>query len=461
MKTFDLVVLGAGPGGYVAAIRASQLGKKVAIVEMDKMGGVCLNRGCIPTKAVLKSAHSVHELKDMKELGIDVEIKGLDGAVAVKRATAISDRISKGVSFLMKKNNIEVLAGFGKINSETTIEVKSATGVESVAFKNLIVATGAHYKTFPGLEHDGKRLIGAWEAIKMETLPKSIGIIGAGAIGVEFAYFWNAFGVEVHIFELQKHLLPIEDDDSSVEVEKAYKKYGIKMSLGIEGVRAVNNGKDVSIFVKEGTKEVEHKFEMGLIAVGMTGNIDNIGLEAVGIKTERGFISVNSMYQTNVPNIYAIGDVSGPPLLAHAASHEGVTAAEHLAGLHPHAIDKMNIAGCTYCQPQVASVGYTERELKAKGIEYKVGKLPFVANGKAVASNEKDGFVKTLMGKHGEMLGAHIVGTQATELIHEYVLFKTMEGIDEEIFATIHPHPTLGEWLGEAVLASKGRALNY
>lgn len=461
MKTFDLVVLGAGPGGYVAAIRASQLGKKVAIVEMDKMGGVCLNRGCIPTKAVLKSAHSVHELKDMKELGIDVEIKGLDGAVAVKRATGISERISKGVSFLMKKNNIEVLAGFGKINSATTIEVKSATGVESVTFKNLIVATGAHYKTFPGLEHDGKRLIGAWEAIKMETLPKSIGIIGAGAIGVEFAYFWNAFGVEVHIFELQKHLLPIEDDDSSLEVEKAYKKYGIKMSLGIEGVRAVNNGKDVSIFVKEGTKEVEHKFEMGLIAVGMTGNIDNIGLETVGIKTERGFISVNSMYQTNVPNIYAIGDVSGPPLLAHAASHEGVTAAEHLAGLHPHAIDKMNIAGCTYCQPQVASVGYTERELKAKGIEYKVGKLPFVANGKAVASNEKDGFVKTLMGKHGEMLGAHIVGTQATELIHEYVLFKTMEGIDEEIFATIHPHPTLGEWLGEAVLASKGRALNY
>jgi dihydrolipoamide dehydrogenase len=461
MKTFDVVVLGSGPGGYVAAIRASQLGKKVAIVEMDKLGGVCLNRGCIPTKAVLKSAHSVHEIADMKALGIDVELKGLDGAVAVKRASGIADTMSKGIAFLMKKNKIEVITGFGKIKSKTTMEVKTATAVENLTFTNLIIASGAHYKTFPGLEHDGKRLIGAWEAVKMETLPKSIGIIGAGAIGVEFAYFWNAFGVEVHIFELQKHLLPIEDDDSSMEVEKAYKKYGIKLSLGIEGVRAVNNGKDVSIFAKEAGKETEYKFEMGLIAVGMTGNIDNIGLEAVGIKTEKGFISVNNMYQTSVPNIYAIGDVSGPPLLAHAASHEGVTAAEHLAGKHPHAIDKMNIAGCTYCQPQVASVGYTERELKAKGIEYKVGKLPFTANGKAVASNEKEGFVKTLMGKHGEMLGAHIVGVQATELIHEYVLFKTMEGIDEEIFATIHPHPTLGEWLGESVLLANKRSLNF
>jgi dihydrolipoamide dehydrogenase len=397
----------------------------------------------------------------MKELGINVELKGLDGAQAVKRASGISDRISKGVSFLMKKNNIEIIQGFGKLKDKNTLEVMLASGVENIGFKNLILASGAHYKTFPGLEHDGKRLIGAWEAVKMETLPKSIGIIGAGAIGVEFAYFWNAFGVEVHIFELQKHLLPIEDDDSSVEVEKAYKKYGIKLSLGIEKVRAVNNGKDVSIFAVENGKEVEYKFEMGLIAVGMTGNIENIGLEAVGIKTERGFISVNSMYQTSVPHIYAIGDVSGPPLLAHAASHEGVTAAEHLAGLHPHAIDKMNIPGCTYCQPQVASVGYTERELKAKGIEYKMGKVPFVANGKAVASNEKEGFVKTLLGKHGELLGAHIVGTQATELIHEYVLFRTMEGIDEEIFATVHPHPTLGEFLGESVLAAKGRALNY
>ncbi len=462
MKSFDVVVLGSGPGGYVAAIRASQLGKKTAIIEADKMGGVCLNRGCIPTKAVLKSAHSVHEIKDFKSLGIDVELKGLNGQTAVKRAKSISDRISKGVSFLMKKNNIEVFEGYGTIKSATQIEVKSNKGhVDTITAKNIIIATGAKYRAFPGLEHDGKRLIGAWEAIKMEELPKSIGIIGAGAIGVEFAYFWNAFGVDVHIFELQKHLLPIEDTDSSIEVEKAYKKYGIKMSLGVEKVSAKNNGKDVTITAVEGGKTVDYKFDMGLIAVGMTGNIENIGLEAVGVKTDRGFIQVNDMYQTNVPNIYAIGDVAGPPLLAHAASHEGVVAAEHISGAHPHKIDKMNIPGCTYCQPQVASVGYTERALKEQGIEYSVGKLPFTANGKAVASNEKEGFVKTLLGKHGELLGAHIVGTQATELIHEYVLFRQMEGIDEEIFATVHPHPTLGEWLAESVMAARNRALNF
>jgi dihydrolipoamide dehydrogenase len=456
-KKFDVVVLGAGPGGYVAAIRAAQLGQKVAIVEKEHLGGVCLNKGCIPTKAVLKSAHSVHELQDFKSLGIDVELKGLDGSVAVNRAKKISDRISKGVGFLMKKNKIEVFEGHGEFINKTSLKV----GKDTLSFKNCIIATGAKYRTFPGLEHDGKRLIGAWEAIKMDQLPKSIGIIGAGAIGVEFAYFWNAFGVDVHIFELQKNLLPIEDTDSSKEIEKAYKKYGIKMSLGVEKVSAKNNGKDVTITAVEKGKSVDYKFEMGLIAVGMTGVLEGFGLEKIGVKTDRGFISVNDMYQTNVSNIYAIGDVAGPPLLAHAASHEGVIAAEHLAGQKPHKLDKMNIAGCTYCQPQVASVGYTERALKEKGIKYSVGKLPFTANGKAVASNETSGFVKTLMGEHGEMLGAHIVGTHATELIHEYALFRQMEGIDEEIFATVHPHPTLGEWLSEAVMASKDRALNF
>lgn len=462
MKKFDVVVIGSGPGGYIAAIRASQLGKKTAIVEADKMGGVCLNKGCIPTKAVLKSAHSVHEINDFKDLGINVELKGLDGSQAVKRAKGISDKISKGVSFLMKKNKIEVFEGYAKLRSKTQIEVKSNRGhTETIEATNIIIATGASYRTFPGLEHDGKRLIGAWEAIKMEELPKSIGIIGAGAIGVEFAYFWNAFGVDVHIFELQKNLLPIEDTDSSKEIEKAYKKYGIKLSLGVEKVSAKNNGKDITITAVEKGKPVDYKFDMGLIAVGMTGNIDNIGLEAAGIKTDRGFIAVNEMYQTNVSNIYAIGDVAGPPLLAHAASHEGVVAAEHIAGEHPHKIDKMNIPGCTYCQPQVASVGYTERALKEKGIKYSVGKLPFQANGKAVASNETAGFVKTLMGEDGDMLGAHIVGTNATELIHEFVLFRQMEGIDEEIFATVHPHPTLGEFLAESVMNAKGRSLNF
>ncbi len=456
-KKFDVVVLGAGPGGYVAAIRASQLGKKVAIVEKEHMGGVCLNKGCIPTKAVLKSAHSVHELEDFKDLGINVDLKGLDGTQAVKRANQIASKISKGVDYLMKKNKIEVFKGHGEFTSKTMIKV----GSETLEFKNCIIATGAKYRSFPGLEHDGKRLIGAWEAIKLDKLPKSIGIIGAGAIGVEFAYFWNAFGVDVHIFELQKHLLPIEDEDCSKEVEKAYKKYGVKLSLGVEKVSAKNNGKDVTITAVEKGKKVDYKFDMGLIAVGMTGVVEGFGLEKIGVKTEKGFIQVNDMYQTNVSNIYAIGDVSGPPLLAHAASHEGVVAAEHLAGHKPHKIDKMNIPGCTYCQPQVASVGYTERALKEKGIKYTVGKLPFTANGKAVASNETAGFVKTLLGQYGELLGAHIVGTQATELIHEYTLFRQMEGIDEEIFATVHPHPTLGEWLAESVMAAKNRALNF
>jgi dihydrolipoamide dehydrogenase len=460
-KKFDVVVLGAGPGGYVAAIRASQLGKKVAIVEGQHLGGVCLNKGCIPTKALLKSAHSVHEISDFKDLGINVKLDSLDGTQAVNRANQIADKISKGVAYLMKKNKIEVLYGNGKLKDKKTITVATPNGDIDVAADKIIIATGAKYRTFPGLEHDGDRLIGAWEAVKMNKLPKSIAIIGAGAIGVEFAYFWNAFGVDVHMFELQKNLLPIEDEDSSKEIERAYKKYGIKMSLGVEKVSAKNNGKDITISAVEKGKNVDYKFDMGLIAVGMTGNIEDIGLEKVGVKTDRGFIAVNEYYQTNVDGIYAIGDVAGPPLLAHAASHEGVVASEHIAGANPHPIDKMNIPGCTYCQPQVASVGYTERALKEQKIEYKVGKLPFMANGKAVASNETPGFVKVLTGKYGELLGAHIVGTQATELIHEYVLFRQMEGIDEEIFATVHPHPTLGEFLAEAVMAAKDRALNF
>lgn len=458
---FEVLVIGGGPGGYIAAIRASQLGKRTAVVEMDKLGGVCLNRGCIPTKALLKSAHAVHEIKDMKALGLDIELKGLDGSVAVKRANQISNRISKGVEFLMKKNKIEIIAGKASIKSAQEVEVTLNNGEKKViTATNIILATGAHYKTFPGLEHDGKRLIGAWEALKLETLPKSIGIIGAGAIGVEFAYFWNAFGVHTHIFEVQPHLLPIEDVDSSIEVEKAYKKLGIELHLGVEKVEAKNNGDDISILANENGVMTEYKFEYGLIAVGMTGNIEGIGLENVGIVTERGFVKVNGNYETNVKGVYAIGDLAGPPLLAHVASHEGIIAAEHIVGLNPHPLHKMNVPGCTYCQPQVASVGYTEEQLKKEGLEYSVGKVPFRACGKAVASNESEGHIKVLMGKDGQMFGAHIVGAQATELIHEYVLFRTMEGIDEDLFATIHPHPTLGEMLSEAVLASKGRALN-
>ncbi len=459
MEKFDIIVIGAGPGGYVAAIRASQLGAKVAIVESDRLGGVCLNKGCIPTKAVLKSAHAVHEIKDFKDLGLKVKLEGTDGAQAVKRANQIADKISKGVDYLMKKNKITVIKGQAQFVSDREIKVAQK---KYRAEKGIVIATGARYRTFPGLEHDNKRLIGAWEAIKMEKIPKSIAIIGAGAIGVEFAYFWNAFGVDVHIFERQNHLLPLEDEDSSKEIEKAYKDYGVKLSLGLDEVSAHNNGNDVTITIKKNGKTEKHNFEMGLIAVGMVGNFQGLEIEKAGVKESKGFIKVNSYYQTETPHIYAIGDVCGPPLLAHAASHEGVIAVEHMLGQKPHALDPLNIPGCTYCQPQVASVGYTERALKEKNIDYNVGKLPFSANGKAIASNETVGFVKVLTGKkHGELLGAHIVGVQATELIHEYVMMRTMEGISEDIYATVHPHPTLGEWLSEAVMNAEKRSLNF
>ncbi|MCY4523920.1 MAG: dihydrolipoyl dehydrogenase, partial [Halobacteriovoraceae bacterium] len=419
---------------------------------------VCLKRGCIPTKAVLRSAQGVFEARELKQLGVDVELKGLNSSVAVKRAMGVADRFCKGVGFLLKKNKVQVIKGKGVLKDNRTVKVAG----ENIKAKNIILATGAHYKSFPGLKHDGKKIIGAWEAVSMEKLPATMAIIGAGAIGVEFAYFWHAFGVKVHMFELQPCLLPVEDEESSRELERAYKKYGIKMSLGLKGVSVKANAKEVVVgFQDKNAKKQELAFEKCLLAVGMTGNVDDIGLEKVGVTVEKGFVKVDSFYQTSVPGIYAIGDVAGPPLLAHAASHEGIVAVEHLAGLNPHPINPLNIPGCTYCQPQVASVGFTEKALKEKKIKYSVGKLPFSANGKAVASNEASGFCKVLLGEYGELLGAHIVGFHATEMIHEYVLFRTMEGIDEEIMATVHPHPTLGEWLGETVLNAKGRSLNF
>lgn len=457
MSNYDLVVIGAGPGGYIAAIRAAQLGKSVAIIEKDKLGGVCLNRGCIPTKALLTSAKAAQHIKDFSALGVDIELKGLNFAVAVKRANDVADKISKGVDFLMKKNKITVIKGHATFTNAKSIRVAT----QDINATHFIIATGAKYRTFPGLEHDGKNIIGAWEAVKLDKKPKSIAIIGAGAIGVEFAYFWKSFGVDVHIFERESRLLPIEDDESSQELAKAYTKYGIKMNLGVENISVKATPIGVKVEFTQSAKSQKLEFDKCLLAVGMTGNIDDVGLERAGVQIEKGFIKVNNYHQTSAANIYAIGDCSGPPLLAHAASHEGVLAAEHLAGKKVHAIDKRSIPGCTYCQPQVASVGWTERELKAQNMEFTVGKIPFMANGKAMASMETEGFVKVLLGKYGELLGAHIVGSQATELIHEYVLMRTMEGIDTDIINTIHPHPTLGEFLSEAVLVAKKQALNY
>jgi len=383
--------------------------------------------------------------------------------VAVNRAASVSDRISKGVGLLMRKNKIEVIAGKATFKSNKSIDVILTSGDhEEITADNFIIATGAHYKTFPGLEHDGDRIIGAWEALKMTTMPESIAIIGAGAIGIEFAYFWNAFGVKVHIFEIQSHLLPLEDEESSIEIERAYKKYGIKYSVNLEKVSVTNGGDAVVVNCTDKNGKTEAlSFEKCLLAVGMTGNITGIGLESIGVKTERGFIVTDKMGKTSVSNIYAIGDVSGPPLLAHVASHQGIIAAEHLAGMDPHPLDLGTIPGCTYCYPQVASVGQTEKQLRDSGVKYKVGKLPFIGNGKAIASNEKSGFVKVLLGEDDELLGAHIVGDVATELLHEFTLMKANELTAEQLYETIHPHPTLGEWLSEAVMLAKGRSINF
>lgn len=455
--SYDVVVIGAGPGGYIAAIRAAQLGKKVAIIEREKLGGVCLNKGCIPTKALLTSAKAVQHLHDYSKLGIDVELKSLNFEVAVKRATEVSEKISKGVEFLMKKNKIEVIKGDAKFLSAKEIQVNN----QVIRPSTTIIATGAKYKTFPGLEHDGKNIIGAWEAVKMQEKPKTMAIIGAGAIGVEFAYFWKSFGIDVHLFEREQRILPIEDDEISIELQKAYTKLGVNLHLGLEEISAKSTPKGVKIQWKLKGQTESLEVEKCLIAVGMTGNIESLDLKKANVEVQNGFIKVNDFLQTSQANIYAIGDCSGPPLLAHAASHEAILAVEHLCGKKVHPMDKKSIPGCTYCQPQVASVGWTERDLKAKNIEYRIGKIPFMANGKALASLETEGFIKILIGKHGELLGAHIIGSQATELIHEYVLLRTMEGVNEDIINAVHPHPTLGEFLSEAILAAEKRSLNY
>ena len=453
---YDVMVIGGGPGGYVAAIRASQLGKKVALVEMDKLGGVCLNRGCIPTKALLRSAHAVHQVDQMKELGVDVSLNGLNAATAVSRAQAITEKISKGVEFLMKKNKIDVIVGKAQLLDPHRLDVKGI----SYNFQALIIATGAHYRSFPGLEHDGKNIIGAWEALSLSELPKTIAIVGAGAIGVEFAYFWNAFGVKVEIFELQKHLLPVEDDDVSIELERSYKKLNIALHLGVSGIQLKANDSSVTLSVQEKGEAKVYGFDKVLLAVGMTGNVDGYGLDTVGVKVEKGFIVTNDYGQTSLPHIYAIGDVTGKMQLAHVASHQGVIASEHIAGQHPHLLNLLNVPACTYAYPQVASIGLRERQIKDAGLKYHSSKLPFKNNGKAMASQEDSGFVKVLLGESGELLGAHIVGENATELIHEYTLLKSMEGLDQDLIATVHPHPTLGEWLHESILAAKGLGLN-
>jgi len=450
---YDVVVLGGGPGGYVAAIRAAQLGLRTAVVEKDNLGGICLNWGCIPTKALLKNAeHAALARHDAAEWGMHYDNLRFDLARVVARSRDVSARIVKGVEFLMKKNKIDVFKGTGRITAKDTLSY----GDGAVKFKNLIVATGARPRPFPGVPFDKERVLSYFEAMVPESLPKRLVIIGGGAIGCEFAYFYNAFGTEVVLIELLDSLLPLEDREITKELTRSFKKQKIEVVTGQKAEVSVGKG---GVTVRAGGKAYEA--DKVLVSIGVQGNSENLGLEALGVKTERGFIVVDDLYRTNVPGIRAIGDVTGKVMLAHVASHQGVVAAEDIAGKAPHRVDYDTIPSCTYCQPQVASVGWTEERCKEKGVAVKVGRYPFRPHGKAVATGETEGMVKLIFGaQHGELLGAHIVGHEATEMIAEACVAKSSEATAESLAATMHAHPTMAEAFHEATLDALGRAIH-
>lgn len=453
-KEFEICVIGTGPGGYVAAIRAAQLGLKTCVIEKKDLGGVCLNIGCIPTKALLKSAEVMENFKHAEEFGIIAEKFSADFGKIIKRSRGVADKMSEGVKFLLKTNKVEVFKGKGIFEKSNEVKVvdDSDKEIERIKAKHIIIATGARPRELPHLKIDNDSIIGYEKAMKMEKQPDSMVIIGAGAIGVEFGYFYNALGTDVTIVELQSTLVPIEDKDVGKELEKAYKKKGIKFFTESSVEKVEKKGNKVIATVK--TKKGEEKIEADVVlsAVGIVGNVENIGLEKIGVKTDRNTILVDrSTYQTNVAGVYAIGDVAGPPWLAHKASHEAINCVEKIAGLNPKPINYNNIPGCTYSQPQIGSVGYTEEAAKEAGFEILVGKFPFSASGKAAAIGHTEGFVKVIFDKkYGEWLGCHIVGVEATELIAEAVVARDLETTGHEIIAAVHPHPTLSEAVMEA-----------
>ena len=459
-KQYDVVIIGGGPGGYIAGIRAGQLGLKTLVVEKDKLGGICLNWGCIPTKALLKNAEIYNLLRHADEFGFSFDNLKADFGKAIKRSRDIASRSSKGIEFLFKKHKVEYVSGSAKIAAKGIVEVAQEGKTEKISAKHIILATGSRPKTFPSIKIDGKQVITSSEAMVLNAPPKSMVIIGAGAIGVEFAYFYNSYGTKITIVEMMPSLLPIEDREVTKTLGRVFAKNGIEV-LTETKVEGVSTGKEVTVTIsnKEGKKEL--KADIALVAIGVQGNIENLGLEALGVKTDRSFITVDRFYKTNVDGIYAIGDVNGPPWLAHVASAEGIACVEKIAGKNPHPINYDNIPGCTYCQPQVASVGLTEEKAREKGYELKIGRYPFRSHGKALAMNETEGFVKLIFdAKYGELLGAHIIGAEATEMIAELVIARTLETTGEQIIQTIHAHPTLTEGVGEAALDAYGEALN-
>ena len=451
MKSFDVIVLGSGPGGYVTAIRASQLGLKTAVIEKENLGGVCLNWGCIPTKALLKSAQVFDYIKHAEDYGINVSEFDKDFTKVVQRSRSVADGMSKGVQFLMKKNKIEVIEGYGTLKPGKKVEVDGQT----YSADHIIIATGARSRELPSLPQDGKKVIGYREAMTLKEQPKSLIVVGSGAIGVEFSNFYNSMGTEVTIVEYLPHLVPLEDEEVSKQFEKIFKKSGINVmtNASLESVDTSGKGVVATIKTKKGTEELSA--DMVLSAVGIAANIDNIGLEEVGIVTDKGKIRVDEFYRTNIPGYYAIGDVVPGPALAHVASAEGITCVENIAGMHAEPIDYGNIPGCTYTNPEIASVGLTEAQAKEQGYEIKVGKFPFSASGKASASGTKDGFVKVIFdAKYGEWLGCHMIGAGVTDMIAEAVVARKLETTGHEVLKAIHPHPTMSEAVMEAVAAA-------
>ncbi|HRO10548.1 MAG TPA: dihydrolipoyl dehydrogenase [Amaricoccus sp.] len=459
--TYDVAVIGAGPGGYVAAIRAAQLGFKTVVIEREHLGGICLNWGCIPTKALLRSSEIFHLMHRAKEFGLKAENVGYDIDAVVKRSRGVAKQLSGGVGFLMKKNKITVVMGEAKLAGKGKISVRTDKGSEEIEAKAIIIATGARARDLPGLEADGKRVWSYKHALMPPHMPKKLLVIGSGAIGIEFASFYNTLGAETTVVEVLPRILPVEDEEISAFAKKQFQKQ--KMTI-LEGatVKKLDRGADkVTATIEQGGKTTTADFDTVISAVGIVGNVENLGLEEAGVKVDRTHVVVDEYCRTGVDGLYAIGDIAGPPWLAHKAMHEGVMVAELIAGQHPHPTPGTSIAGCTYCQPQVASVGLTEAKAKEQGYAVKVGHFPFIGNGKAIALGEPEGMIKTVFdAKTGELLGAHMVGAEVTELIQGYVVGRTLETTEVELMNTVFPHPTLSEMMHEAVLDAYGRMLH-
>lgn len=460
--SYDIIVIGSGPGGYVAAIRASQLGLKTAIIEKESLGGICLNWGCIPTKALLKSAQVYDYIKHAGDYGIKVQNCEVEFENVVKRSREVANGMSKGVQFLMKKNKIDVIMGFGKIIAKGKVEVTAEDNSKKIVEgKNIIIATGGRSRVLPNAPQDGKKIIGYREAMTLPTMPKSMVVIGSGAIGTEFSYFYNSMGTKVTLVEFLPKIMPLEDEEVSTTMEKILKKQGIEIMTNSSVEKVDTSGKTCKVTIKTEKGDVQVEADIVLSAAGVVTNLENIGLEQLGVKTDKGKVIVDQWYKTNIDGIYAIGDITPGPALAHLASHEAIVCVEKIAGKNPHAIDYGNIPACTYTYPEVASVGMTEKAAKEAGYEIKVGKFPFSASGKASAAGSKDGFVKVIFdAKYGEFLGAHMVGANVTEMIAEVVAARKLETTGHEIISTIHPHPTMSEAVMEAAAAAYGEVIH-